>query len=157
VKLEGAELVGYRSIVMVGIRDAIMIRQLDTVLAQARERAAERFAGRGSYGVDYHVYGRDAVMRALEPNKTAVPHEVGLLIDVVAETQDLANAVAMYVRGTLQHIAYPDIITTAGNLAYPFSPFNVPVGPAFRFAVYHLLPLQNGTEIFPTVFSEVRN
>jgi hypothetical protein len=142
---------------MVGVRDAIMIRQLDAVLERARERAAERFADRGNYGVDYHVYGRDAVMRALEPNKAAVPHEVGLLIDVVGETQDLANAVAMYVRGTLQHIAYPGIITTAGNLAYPFSPFNVPVGPAYRFAVYHLLPLRDGTEIFPISFSDVRN
>lgn len=157
VKLEGAELVGYRSVVMVGIRDAIMIRQLDSVLDQARARAAERFAGRGGYTLDYHVYGRDAVMRALEPNKTATPHEVGLLIDVVADTQDLANATAMFVRGTLQHIAYPDIITTAGNLAYPFSPFNVPVGPAYRFAVYHLLPLRDGGEIFPITYSEVRN
>ena len=96
-------------------------------------------------------------MGELEPDKSFVPHEIGLLIDVVADTQELANAVAMYVRGHLQHVGYPGIITTAGNLAYPFSPFNVPVGPMYRFSVYHLLPLADPCEIFPMTMTEVRN
>ncbi|MBL8703357.1 MAG: hypothetical protein JNM30_00860, partial [Rhodospirillales bacterium] len=74
-----------------------------------------------------------------------------------AGRQELANAIAMFVRGTLQHASYPGIITTAGNLAYPFSPFNVPVGPAYRFSVYHLLPLKDPCEIFPMEMREVRN
>jgi Acyclic terpene utilisation family protein AtuA len=159
VKLEGAELVGFRSIVMVGIRDAAMIRQLDRVLQEARERALHRFPmwREESCHLDYHVYGRNAVMRGLEPNPDVVPQEVGLLIEAVAGRQELANAIAMFVRGTLQHASYPDIITTAGNLAYPFSPFNVPVGPAYRFSVYHLLPLKDPCEIFPIEMREVRN
>jgi len=159
VKLEGAEFVGHRSIVMVGIRDAAMIRQLDRVLQEARERALRRFPTwkEESCHLDYHVYGRDAVMRGLEPNTDFVPQEVGLLIEAVAGRQELANAIAMFVRGTLQHASYPGIITTAGNLAYPFSPFNVPVGPAYRFSVYHLLPLKDPCEIFPMEMREVRN
>ena len=42
VKLEGAEQVGYRSIVMVGIRDPIMIRELDPLLAETQDRAEAR-------------------------------------------------------------------------------------------------------------------
>jgi hypothetical protein len=68
---------------------------------------------------------------------------------VVAKTQDLANAVTMHARGTLGHTSYPGIITTAGNLAFPFSPFNVPVGPACRFSLYHLMPLDDPCECFP--------
>jgi len=159
VKLEGAEFVGYRSIVMVGIRDAVMIRQLDAVLEEARQRALKRFPmwQEEACHLDYHVYGRDAVMRGLEPNPAHVPQEVGLLIEAVAGRQELANAIAMFVRGTLQHASYPGIVTTAGNLAYPFSPFNVPVGPAYRFSVYHLLPLADPCEIFPIDLVEVRN
>jgi hypothetical protein len=159
VKLEGAELVGYRSIVLVGIRDEIMIGQIDSVLADARARAAERFAewGKDAYILDFSVYGKNAVMRDLEPKPDEVGHEIGLLINVVAKSQDQANGVAMYVRGTLQHASYPGIITTAGNMAYPFSPFNVPVGPAFRFSAYHLLPLEDPCEIFQTYYIDVKN
>ena len=158
VKLEGAERIGFRSIVIVGIRDAIMIGQLDSVLAEARERAEGRF-GLAANGIRlmYRVYGRDAVMGALEPEVSARPHEVGLVIEAVAPTQELATGVAMFVRGTLQHASYPGIITTAGNMAYPFSPFGIPVGPAYRFAVYHLMPLADPCECFPMTIEEVRN
>jgi hypothetical protein len=160
VKLEGAEFVGYRSIVMVGIRDAAMIGQLESLLEQAKARAGERFSKWNAgtdYTIEFHVYGKNAVMRRLEPMRDGKPHEVGLLINVVAKEQELANGVAMYVRGTLQHISYPGIVNTAGNLAYPFSPFNVPVGPAYRFSVYHLLPLADPCEIFPVETIDVRN
>lgn len=157
VKLEGAEQVGFRSIVIVGIRDPIMIGQLDSVLAEARERAEERFRISGSgIHLTYRVYGKDAVMGPLEPEVDAHPHEVGLVIDVVAPTQDLATGVAMYVRGTLQHASYPGIVTTAGNMAYPFSPFGVPVGPAYRFAVYHLMALSDPCECFPMSMEEMK-
>ncbi|MBN9885854.1 acyclic terpene utilization AtuA family protein [Salipiger abyssi] len=156
VKLEGAELIGYRSIVIVGVRDPIMISQIDDVLAEVRKRSEGRFAGR-EWQLNFRIYGRNAVMGALETETEAQPHEIGLMIEVVAEDQELANAVAMFTRGTLQHIGYPGIVTTAGNLAYPFSPFNVPVGPAYRFAVYHLLPLEDPCEIFPIEMMDVVN
>ena len=48
------------------------------------------------------------------------------------------------------------ILTTAGNMAYPFSPFGIPVGPAYRFNVYHLMPVANPLECFPVRFEEIR-
>jgi len=155
IKLEGAQRVGFRSIVMVGIRDPIMISQLDAILAEARTRSEDRFSTSTGIHLNYRVYGRDAVMGALEPDRHLTSHEVGLMIDVVAPQQELATAVAMFVRGTLQHASYPGIVTTAGNMAYPFSPFGVPVGPAYRFAVYHLMPLADPCEIFPMSIEEV--
>lgn len=157
VKLEGAEQVGFRSIVIVGIRDPIMIRELDPLLEETRERAEHRF-GMKAQGIHlrFRAYGRDAVMGALEPGG-APPREIGLMVDAVAPTQELATAVAMYSRGHLQHASYPGILTTAGNMAYPFSPFGIPVGPAYRFSVYHLMPLKDPCEIFPMTIEEVRN
>src|SRR5262249_29562353 len=138
VKLEGAERLGFRSVVLTGIRDPHMIAALDGLFAEVRERAESRFhlSAQGVH-LNFSIYGRNAVRAGLEPVADAKPHEVGLLIDVVAPQQELATAVAMFVRGTLQHASYPGIVNTAGNMAYPFSPFGVPVGPAYRFAVYH--------------------
>jgi hypothetical protein len=158
VKLEGAEHLGFRSVVLVGIRDPFMIAALDDLFADVRERAEARF-GLAAKGVqlNFSVYGRNAVMGKLEPDPVAKPQEVGLLIDVVAPEQLLATGVAMFVRGTLQHASYPGIVNTAGNMAYPFSPFGVPIGPAYRFAVYHLMPLKDPCECFPMTIEEVRN
>jgi hypothetical protein len=158
VKLEGAEKLGYRSIVLVGIRDPFMIEALDALFADVRDRAETRF-GLAAKGVqlNFSVYGRNAVMGPLEPVTGAHPHEVALLIDAVAPEQELATGVAMFVRGTLQHASYPGIRNTAGNMAYPFSPFGVPLGPAYRFAVYHLMPLDDPCECFPIVIEQVRN
>lgn len=157
VKLEAAEQLGFRSIVMVGIRDPIMIRELDGLLAETQERAEQRFGMQaGGMRLRFRAYGRDAVMGPLEPGGVP-PREIGLMIEALAPTQEQATAVAMYSRGHLQHAHYPGILTTAGNMAYPFSPFGIPVGPAYRFAVYHLLPLADPCEIFPMAIEEVRN
>ncbi|HZP77791.1 MAG TPA: acyclic terpene utilization AtuA family protein [Pseudolabrys sp.] len=157
VKLEGAEQLGFRSIVMVGIRDPIMIRELDGLLEETQARAEARFGLQaGGTRLRFRAYGRDAVMGPLEPGG-APPREIGLMIEALAPTQEQATAVAMYSRGHLQHAHYPGILTTAGNMAYPFSPFGIPVGPAYRFAVYHLLPLADPCEIFPMTLEEVRN
>ena len=155
VKLEGAEQVGFRSIVIVGIRDPIMIRQIDSILDAARRRAGERFQAADIH-LTYRIYGKNGVMGELEPDAHLISHELGLVIDVVAPTQDLATGVAMFVRGTLQHASYPGIVTTAGNMAYPFSPFGIPIGPAYRFAVYHLMPLADPCECFPMTIEEVK-
>ncbi|MCD0501878.1 acyclic terpene utilization AtuA family protein [Bordetella petrii] len=158
VKLEAAEQVGYRSIVVVGIRDAVMIHHLDDVLQHARERAEERF-GMSANGINllFRNYGKNGVMGDLEPDTGHVPKEIGLVIDAVAPDQDTATAVAMFTRGVLQHADYPGILTTAGNMAYPFSPFGIPVGPAFRFSIYHLMPVADGTECFPIHYETIRN
>ncbi len=158
VKLEGAERLGFRSVVLTGIRDPHMIAALDGLFAEVRERAERRFRlSEKGVQLNFSVYGRNAVMGALEQGAGPAPREVGLLIDVVAPEQELATGVAMFVRGTLQHAAYPGIVNTAGNMAYPFSPFGIPIGPAYRFAVYHLMPLADPCECFPMTIEEVRN
>lgn len=158
VKLEAAQQLGYRSIVVVGIRDAVMISQLDHVLEHARERAEERFElTKNGISLIFRNYGKNGVMGDLEPDMLSVPKEIGLVIDAVAADQDTANAVAMFTRGVLQHADYPGILTTAGNMAYPFSPFGIPVGPAFKFSIYHLMQVADPCECFPIHYEDIRN
>lgn len=143
VKLEGARLAGYRNVVIGGIRDPGMIRQIDAIQAGVVERIAAMLAPRiapAQYRIRFHRYGVDGVMGRLEPVK-ATPHEIGLLVDVVGETEAVAAAVAGAARSLLLHWSYPGRVATAGNLALPFSPAEIPAGQVFEFNIYHLLEM----------------
>jgi acyclic terpene utilization AtuA family protein len=156
IKLEGARKIGYRAICMTGIRDPILISCLDDVLLAAERNTRERFASHsGKWQIIFRQYGRNAVMGKLEPRKDELPHEIGLLIEIIADSQELADAVCMYVRGTVQHASYPGILATAGNLAYPMSPFTIPCGPVYVFHVDHLLQVNDPSECFQCEVEDV--
>ena len=44
---------------------------------------------------------------------------------------------------------YEGRISTAGNLAFPFSPSDCHVGEVFEFNVYHLLKVADPVSLFP--------
>jgi hypothetical protein len=52
----------------------------------------------GEASLTFHVYGRDAVMGDMEPLRHVVPHEVGLMGEVTAPTQALANDICSSTR-----------------------------------------------------------
>jgi hypothetical protein len=89
-------------------------------------------------------------MGASEPRRdVGVPHEIGLVMEVVAATQEMADTICAFARATLMHHHYPGRKATAGNLALPFAPSDVPLGPVYRFNVYHLLDVEDPCAIFP--------
>jgi hypothetical protein len=47
------------------------------------------------------------------------------------------------------HVGYPGRKTTAGNLAVPFSPVEVEVGPSFAYSIWHALPVDDPLAPFP--------
>ncbi len=152
VKLEGVVHSGFRTVSIAGIRCPSMIQEIDYALEEVRRRTASYFrevgVGPEEYTVIYHVYGRDGVMRELEPVRQPLSHELGLVMEVVAPTQELANAVCHHVSGSLLHLDYPGQFNDAGNLAFPYSPSEIPVGPVYEFSIYHLLELSDPLEPF---------
>jgi len=139
IKMEGVRLVGYRTLAIAGIRDPILISQLEQVLAEVRDAVQDNFEDAANYNLQFHAYGINGVMGDLEP--TPVPgHEVGLVIDVVAPTQEQANTICSFCRSTLLHFGYPGRISTAGNLALPYSPSDIKAGAVYEFCIHHLLP-----------------
>jgi hypothetical protein len=152
VKLEGAELVAYRTVLVCGVRDPTLIAGLEAAEAAVVARTREYFdrIPPADYQILFHHYGRDAVMGASEPLRDAPPpHEVGLVMEVVAPTQEMADAICAFARATLMHHDYPGRKATAGNLALPFAPSDVPLGPVYRFTVYHLLEVEDPCGLFP--------
>jgi hypothetical protein len=91
IKLEGAELAGYQTIIIAGVREPYILRQLDGWLDAMRQRFAERVAevfrgrvGPDDYTIRVRVYGRDGVMGKLEPRAAEMAHEAGLVFTVTA-------------------------------------------------------------------------
>ena len=93
-------------------------------------------------------YGIDGIMGSTEPDRTP-GHEICVMFEALAETQEIANTVCSSMRSTLLHYGYEGRKSTAGNLAFPFAPSDVPFGPVYRFSVYHLMQISDPLELFP--------
>ena len=157
VKVEGARLIGYRVITIAGARDPRFIEALDEIVDGVRERTADNFSREaGRFELTFHIYGRDGVMGPQEPHPQAA-HEVGVVIEAVAEDAALAEAVLGFARSTMLHYGFPGRLATAGNLAFPYSPSDFKVGGAYVFSVYHLLTVEQPEKLFPITFEEVRS
>ena len=149
IKLEGARLIGYRTHCVAGIRCPTMISQLDAILDENRRYVDDYFKTNEAYSLLYHRYGKNAVMGELETNKNNNIHELGLVIDVVAPTQDLAHAICHIAAGKLLHQPYEGIKNNAGSLSFLYSPSDTDLGPVYEFSVYHLLDVDDECALFP--------
>jgi hypothetical protein len=156
IKLEGAMLVAYRTFVVAGVRDPLMISKLEEVegLAEKQVRTYYSDIPDDDYKIHFINYGINGVMGELEPLRD-VPHEVGIVFEVIAKTQELANTVCGSLRSSLLHYGYEGRKSTAGNLAFPFAPSDIPFGPVYEFSVYHLMQVEDGCEMFPIEFRKV--
>lgn len=155
VKVEGVTCVGYRTFVIAGIRDPIEIASIDETLREVERLAEEAFPREwpGVLGLRFIQYGaRPSLGRAssgqMKRFRSAETTDLGLVIDVVAATEELSSAVCGFVRATLQHYMYPSIKATGANLAFPFSPSDVSFGPVHEFSAYHELAIEGWQEIF---------
>ena len=158
VKLEGAKEVAYRTLVIAGVRDPLLIAQLEHVEDEVTLAVKEYYKelDEDTYKISFTNYGLDGVMGVLEPDRTP-PKEVGVLFEVTAKTQDLSSAICSSLRSTFMHYGYEGRKSTSGNLALPYSPSDIEFGPVYEFSVYHLMTVKDGSEVFPISTYEVKN
>ena len=157
VKLEGARKIGYRTVSIAGTRDPVMMQKIDEIITGVKERVADNFqSSNKKYDLNFIVYGRDGVMGKLEPlREKPLSHEYGIIIEAVADTQELANTICATARSTMLHYGYEGRRATAGNLAFPYSPSDFKAGEVYEFSVYHLLQVDDPTSIFPIEYFDL--
>jgi hypothetical protein len=156
IKLEGSSQVAFRTIFIAGVRDPILIENIDEITRGVVEQIRDdyREIPESDYRILFHVYGKNAVMGSLEPlGKPG--HEIGIVTEVAASTQELANAICATARSTMLHYPYPGRKSTAGNLAFLYSPSDIPCGPVYRFSVYHLVEVDDPCELFRTEYRKL--
>jgi hypothetical protein len=151
VKLEGSKPIGYRTVSIAGTRDPVMISKIDEIMKGVKERVSDNFKGKiDKYDLRFNIYGRDGVMAGLEPTPTtANAHELGIVIEAIAATQTEADTICASARSTMLHYGYEGRRSTAGNLAFPYSPSDFHAGEVYVFSVYHLLHTKDAAALFP--------
>ena len=151
IKLEGARLTGFRTVSIAGVRAPDFIAAMDDIIAGVRTVVAAQFPeiDTDSASLIFRTYGRDGVMGGLEANRDHPPHEVGLVIEAVAESQENADAICSFARSSLLHYGYEGRKSTAGNLAFPYSPSDFKAGAVYEFSVYHLMRVADPATEFP--------
>ena len=156
VKLEGAELAGYQSIVIGSIRDPYIIRQIDDFVARLEKRVHERVADvfRGDaaaakYVFNVRIYGKNGTMGPLEPVTEIRSHELCLVIEATAATQEIATTIASMARHQALHLPIPEWRGFITGMACPYSPAYLERGPVYRFCVNHVVEPDDPYEMFP--------
>lgn len=155
IKIDGAELVGHRTIMIAGIRDPRLIERIEEFLPAYREAVA---AGARSIGVmpdqyqlQFRVYGRDGVMGRYETDPSVDGKELCLIADVVGKTPEISASVANRLAPNGSRLDIVRGLGGGGNFAFPFSPSVIKVGPAYKWSIWHLMQVDRAelTELFP--------
>lgn len=155
IKLEAAKCVGFRTVSIAGVRDPIFIKETDAILQGVTKRVQDNFKTLKGYHLNFKIYGKNGVMGDLEPVKEIKSHELCIVIDAVAQTQDIANTICSFARSTMLHYGYEGRIATAGNLAFPYSPSDFKVGAVYNFSLYHLIEVSDPVSIFKQTLIQV--
>ena len=162
LKLEGAELVGYQAVVLGGVRDPVILEQLEQWVAQVKAAGEARvralFPEVEKFMLNFRIYGKDGVMGALEPNQRLEGHEAAVVIEVTAPTQDTANAIAATLSHFALHYAVPHWHGLISALAFPYAPAELVRGPVYRFNLNHVVHIDDGEElrrVFPVSFESL--
>ncbi|WP_405798208.1 acyclic terpene utilization AtuA family protein [Streptomyces sp. NBC_01506] len=160
-KLEGAQLVGYQTVIIGGVRDKVVIERLPDLLPLAKKyfeaKILDVFDGTvdpAAVDIDYRLYGAGAVLAGGEPAPLH-PQEVGVLITVTAPDQSTAHAVATFVAHASSHLPIPEYDGLVSTLAYPYSPPELDRGPLYRFTLNHVVTGVSPTELFRTTIEEL--
>ncbi|MBS4189746.1 acyclic terpene utilization AtuA family protein [Bacillus sp. FJAT-49705] len=142
IKLEGARRVAYRTFVIAGVRDPILIENIEEIEQKVKEQVSDYYPeiNRDEYQIQFYNYGMNAVLGSKEKEHFN-GHEIGVLFEVIAKSQELANSICATVRSTFLHYGYEKRKSTAGNLAFPFAPSDMEFGPVFEFSIYHLMEI----------------
>jgi len=160
IKLEGAKRVGYRTVSFAATADTVMIAQIDEIIPMIKTRVADNFSSLGEYFLDFKIYGQGKTGGVMgifhgKDNKIQTHDnndkigELAIIIDAVAPTQEMANTICSFARSTMLHYGYPGRVSTAGNLAFPFSPSDIMMGDVYEFCIYHVMEVDDPCSHFP--------
>jgi Acyclic terpene utilisation family protein AtuA len=161
VKLEGVRLAAYQTIVVAGIRDPVLLRDLPSFMDACRTHVASR-VGRiypgmspDSWNINFRLYGLDGTMGSLEPVRKPELLEVGFIIEVSAQSQEAANHIAAIARHQALHQSVPGWKGFVSNIALPYGATDLVRGPVYEFTMHAVVMPDDPYEMFRTEFVEV--
>lgn len=145
LKLEGVKSAGYRTICPATIYDPKTIENIDIIINTVTEFVKENTKDslpKDSYKIFFKTSG-------------GKESSMGIMIDVVAKTQAFADTVCALARSRMLHCDYEGRKSSAGNLAFLFSPSDIHVGEVYEFSVFHLVKVDSLLETAKIIVEEI--
>jgi hypothetical protein len=159
-RLEAATLVGYRTVVFAGVRDPIVVGQIDDYVERTNAVIEGKIAdslgvATNEYRMRWNVYGRNGTLGRFEPETRVTGHEIALLIDIVAADQSTAQAIGAIAWHTALHQPVPEYSGLVSNLAFPMSPPATNAGPVYEFTINHAMHVAKAGDTYTLVMEEL--
>ncbi len=146
LKLEGVKCSGYRTICPSAIYDSKTIENIDLIIDTVTNFVKDNTAKtlpENSYTITFKTVG-------------GAESSFGIIMDIVGDTQEIADTVCALARSRMLHCDYDGRKSSAGNLAFPFSPSDIHVGPVYEFSVFHLTKVDSLLETSEITIEEVK-
>ena len=151
VKLEGARPTGFQSTILAILRDTHYVKNA--------ERWVERLSGfldneiatslqlhKSDYHIDFRLIGMNSVLGELE-RKSGTPVEVGVLVLVNAESEEMSEELAKLINPFLLHYPLTDD-EELPTFAFAYSPAQTQRGQFYEFCLNHIIELEHPMEVF---------
>ena len=155
IKLEGAEMVGYQTVTIGGIADPTILNDLDNFLIATRARTKDRVLRTykdlpdEDWRVDYRIYGQGrTVLKGDSTPVVAEGADVGVVVEVTANQQDLANGICAIARHQLLHQPVPRWKGFVSNYGLAYGATDLVRGPFYRFNMNCVVEPANPLEMF---------
>ncbi len=145
LKLEGVKCSGYRTICLATVNDPETIRRMDEIIATVTafvEENTKESLPENSYRLLFKRSGGEG-------------SNLGITLDIVGKTQEIADTVCALARSRMLHCDYEGRKSSAGNLAFPFSPSDIHVGEVYEFSVFCLAKVDDLSETANITLEEV--
>ncbi|TVR50337.1 MAG: acyclic terpene utilization AtuA family protein [Rhodobacteraceae bacterium] len=158
VKLEGARLVGYQTMLLAILREARYVANAqawaDKLVSVLSARAADQIGlAIGDFSIELRLIGVNAALGALETRESQ-PAEVGALCLITARDQAMADEIGRLANPFLLHMPLTED-EPLPTFAFPYSPAQTSRGAVYEFALNHVMGLNTPMEAFRLELSEV--
>lgn len=156
MKLEGASAGAFQTIMLIGIQDRAVLKELDRFLVQMHEHLTQRVrdtmsSRAGDFDISLRAYGANAVSGLPMPASSPVPVEIGLLFIATAATQQLATQIAKTCNPLFFHMPL-NRDTPLPSYAFPFSPAEIERGAVYEFMLNHVVHVDHALELVRTEY-----
>jgi Acyclic terpene utilisation family protein AtuA len=160
IRLEGVESTGFRRVCIGGIRDPKVLTQLDHFIEEVtgviKKKVRESLTiEEKEYELLFRSYGHSGVLGKNEPLQNSSGHEVGLLIEVLADTPEQSKAIMSVAWHTILHHPIKEWSGLVSQIAFPFSPPDMDMGESYRFVLNHIVEVEDPCELFEVKMHEV--
>ena len=152
VKLEGARVGGYQTLLIATVRDSHYVDHIADWIADIETKHTSKVKARmglergPDYSCELRVIGANSTLGALETRSTAAP-ELGVMCIVTAPKQDVANEIGKLMNPYLLHHPLTQE-EEQPTFSFPFSPAEIDRGAVYEFCLHHVMKLNDPMEAF---------